>query len=160
MAKVNGIAIGLIASGAVTLWAGVKGMSITAVIQDIVTGKDPRSAIANQWTSSGNVSSTSSPGISATGTVAQYQAYAFSKFAQYGWGTDQQRPLILLWNQESGWNPKAKNPKSTAVGIPQDITGNWHGTWQGQIDWGLSYIAGRYGNPAGAWAHEQANNWY
>jgi SLT domain-containing protein len=29
-----------------------------------------------------------------------------------------------------------------------------------QIDWGLGYIKGRYGSPAGAWAHEVANNWY
>jgi SLT domain-containing protein len=29
-----------------------------------------------------------------------------------------------------------------------------------QINWGLGYIKGRYGSPAGAEAHEQAFNWY
>jgi hypothetical protein len=29
-----------------------------------------------------------------------------------------------------------------------------------QIKWGLNYIRGRYGNPAGALAFHNANNWY
>jgi hypothetical protein len=29
-----------------------------------------------------------------------------------------------------------------------------------QIAWGMSYIAGRYGNPAKAWQHENQFNWY
>jgi hypothetical protein len=65
-----------------------------------------------------------------------------------------------LWNQESGWNPNVQNASSGAAGIPQDISGNFHGGWQGQIDWGLQYIKGRYGTPQMAWAHEVANNWY
>ena len=162
LAKINGIAIALIGSGAISMWAGIKGMSITGVIQDIVQGKNPKDAVANQWqaSSSGATTASASPVVSAAGTVGQYQAYAFSQFSKYGWGTDQQAPLVSLWNKESGWNQNAVNPSSGAAGIPQDITGNMHGGWKGQIDWGLSYISGRYINPAGAWAHETANNWY
>ena len=29
-----------------------------------------------------------------------------------------------------------------------------------QIEWGLGYIADRYGSPCGAWGHSQANGWY
>jgi hypothetical protein len=29
-----------------------------------------------------------------------------------------------------------------------------------QISWGLSYIAGSYGTPCGAWSHSQSSGWY
>ena len=29
-----------------------------------------------------------------------------------------------------------------------------------QIDWGLSYIAGRYGSPNKAWEHSEHYGWY
>jgi len=29
-----------------------------------------------------------------------------------------------------------------------------------QIRWGISYIQGRYGSPAIAWAHEESFGWY
>lgn len=77
-----------------------------------------------------------------------------------GWGPDQWPSLDALWTQESGWNDKARNPSSGAAGIPQDITGNMHGGARGQIAWGLNYIHGRYGSPAGAEAHERRFNWY
>src|SRR5205823_6000913 len=91
--------------------------------------------------------------------AAEY-AYAKSLFPQYGWSLSQFPYLLALWNQESGWNPAARNPTSGAAGIPQDITGNFHGGYQGQIAWGENYIKGRYGSPAGAWAHEKSFNWY
>lgn len=76
------------------------------------------------------------------------------------WGEDQWPFLNKLWTRESGWDETIKNPTSSAIGIPQDITGNTHGGARGQIVWGLKYIKDRYGSPAGAWAHEVANNWY
>jgi hypothetical protein len=100
------------------------------------------------------------------------QGYAASRLGAYGWGAAQMKPLIMLWNQESGWNRLAYNASSGATGIPQALpyTKMPRAAWlpsQGgqasasaQIDWGLGYIKGRYGSPAGAWAHEVANNWY
>ena len=29
-----------------------------------------------------------------------------------------------------------------------------------QINWGLSYIKSRYGNPTQAWAHSERTGWY
>ena len=29
-----------------------------------------------------------------------------------------------------------------------------------QIDWGLSYIAQRYGTPSNAWKHSEETGWY
>jgi hypothetical protein len=103
--------------------------------------------------------------------AAAAQAYARSRSAQLGWSA-YFPDLIRLWNQESGWNRFAYNASSGATGIPQSLpyTKMPQAAWlpfQGgqasagaQIDWGLSYIAASYGNPAGAWAHEVANNWY
>jgi hypothetical protein len=91
------------------------------------------------------------------------QQFAQSLLPGFGWGPDQFGPLVSLWNQESGWNPNAVNPSSGAYGIPQAL-GQGHpfnlGDGAAQIQWGLQYIRGRYGSPAGAWAHEQAFNWY
>ncbi len=88
--------------------------------------------------------------------------------ANYGWGDDQFGCLVALWNRESGWNAQAMNPSSGAYGIPQALPGDKMasagGDWQTnpatQIAWGLSYIAGRYGDPCGAWGHSEATGWY
>jgi len=37
---------------------------------------------------------------------------------------------------------------------------DWRTNPATQIKWGLKYIKGRYGSPAGAWAHSQRVNWY
>ena len=80
--------------------------------------------------------------------------------ARYGWTGANWNALNALWTRESGWNPRARNPSSGAAGIPQDITGNFHGGAAGQIAWGLRYIKGRYGSPLAAWAHSQRTGWY
>lgn len=70
--------------------------------------------------------------------------------------------LYQLWMHESGWNPNARNPSSGACGIPQALPCSKirDMSISGQVSWGLSYIAERYGNPSNAWAHFQRNNWY
>lgn len=101
--------------------------------------------------------------MASRGLVRAEQMYALSLFGRYGWGPEQLPPLIALWARESGWNPFAVNPRSGAAGIPQAL-GHGHvfdlGDWRRQIGWGEGYISGRYGSPAGAWAHEQAVGWY
>jgi hypothetical protein len=87
---------------------------------------------------------------------------------QFGWTPSQFSCLYPLWEHESGWNPSAENPGSGAYGIPQAMPGSMMASagadWQTnpaiQIKWGLTYIQSRYGSPCGAWAHEQADNWY
>jgi len=89
--------------------------------------------------------------------------------AQMGWTGANWNALYKLWTRESGWNPTARNPTSGAYGIPQALpptklpfagqaAGGSHA--DAQIRWGLNYIAGRYGNPLNAWAHELAVGWY
>lgn len=85
-----------------------------------------------------------------------------------GFSIDQMSCLDSLWARESGWNELAENPSSGAYGIPQALPGDkmasygsdWATNPATQIRWGLDYIAGRYGNPCGAWSHSQANGWY
>ena len=36
--------------------------------------------------------------------------------------------LENLWGKESGWNPNAQNPSSTAYGIAQFLDSTWAGT--------------------------------
>jgi hypothetical protein len=65
--------------------------------------------------------------------------------------------LDALWEHESKWDYTAKNPHSSARGIPQalvDLHGlsrSWQSDPQAQIEWGLDYIYGRYGSPCDAW---------
>ncbi|BCB85205.1 aggregation-promoting factor C-terminal-like domain-containing protein [Phytohabitans suffuscus] len=85
-----------------------------------------------------------------------------------GFGLDQFPCLDKLWTKESGWNHKARNPSSGAYGIPQSLPGgkmasagsDWETNPATQIEWGLGYIKGRYGDPCGAWAHSQDVGWY
>jgi resuscitation-promoting factor RpfB len=96
------------------------------------------------------------------------QAMGKEMAAARGWGDDQFACLLSLWNKESGWRWNAENKSSGAYGIPQSLPGSkmasvaddWRTNPATQITWGLNYIAGRYGNPCGAWAHSQAKNWY
>ncbi len=64
------------------------------------------------------------------------------------------RCLVILWRSESQWNPKAKNPKSSAYGIPQLLKMKETNPYK-QIDLGLKYIAHRYGNPCKALDHHK-----
>jgi hypothetical protein len=87
--------------------------------------------------------------------------------AARGWTGEEWTCLDLLWERESGWNYQAANP-SGAYGIPQALPGSKMGTagsdWATnpatQIEWGLGYIADRYGTPCGAWGHSESVGWY
>ena len=96
------------------------------------------------------------------------QQIAQQMLGQFGWSSSQFSCLEPLWEHESGWQVTAENPSSGAYGIPQALPGSqmasagpdWQTNAATQIKWGLTYIQDRYGSPCGAWAHEQADNWY
>jgi Transglycosylase SLT domain len=95
---------------------------------------------------------------------ASFQDYALGKL---GGDQGQFSCLESLWGKESGWNPNAQNPSSTAYGIPQLLDSTWASTGIGktsdgyrQIDAGLVYIDSRYGSPCGAWSHSRNTGWY
>lgn len=98
------------------------------------------------------------------------QAYASSRMSAFGWGGGQFSCLVQLWNGESGWRANAYNTSSGAYGIPQSLPANkmssagadWRTNGNTQVDWGLSYISGRYGSPCAAWDSWLARSphWY
>jgi len=91
-----------------------------------------------------------------------YRAYARGKV-----GSAQFSCLDALWKKESGWRTSAKNPGSTAYGIPQLLNATWAATGISrtsngyrQVDAGLIYIEAAYGTPCGAWSHSRVTGWY
>lgn len=106
--------------------------------------------------------------IRATGTKAQYQAYAKARCQTYGWSNYDFDCLVSLWNKESGWNPLAHNSSSGAHGIAQALPASkmsaygsdYMTNYKTQINWGLNYIKSRYGSPSKAWSHSKSKGWY
>lgn len=105
----------------------------------------------------------------ATGTKAEYQAYAKDLCINtYGWTENDFNCLVKLWERESNWNPNAHNKSSGAHGIPQSLPASkmasegsdYMTNYKTQIRWGLKYITNRYGTPSNAWAHSQQKGWY
>lgn len=96
------------------------------------------------------------------------KAIAQAMLGQFGFGADQWSCLESLWEKESGWDPTAANPTSSAYGIPQSLPGSkmasagadWATNPATQIEWGLGYIRDTYGSPCSAWGHSEANGWY
>lgn len=103
-----------------------------------------------------------------SGTVAEYQAYARQRCYDYGWSDSDFECLVKLWNRESNWRVTAENRSSGAYGIPQSLPASkmasfgsdYLTNYKTQINWGLNYIANRYGTPSDAWAHSQRKGWY
>jgi septal ring factor EnvC (AmiA/AmiB activator) len=116
----------------------------------------------------GGADSSAPPPAGVVVDPAGAQAYAASRIGAYGWGGDQMGCLIKLWTKESSWRADAYNTSSGAYGIPQALPGSkmasagadWRTNAATQIEWGLTYIAGRYGSPCAAWSFHLGHNWY
>lgn len=139
-----------------------------------------RNSIALPTTGANPVKHNYSPTAPAPTSLSGNKAIGQARAASRGWTGPQWDSLHALWMQESGWNHTADNPTSSAYGIPQALidmhqmprgyyasktgsgasTQGYGGDPRVQIDWGLNYIAGRYGNPVNAWNFHKANNWY
>ena len=90
--------------------------------------------------------------------------YAKSRLSAWNWNENQFDSLDKLWNAESNWNYKAKNPKSGAAGIPQLIGGsnveNFDNDYKVQIEHGFFHIKKKYKTPDDAWKFFQKKHWY
>jgi phage-related protein len=112
-------------------------------------------------------------GGTGTGPVADQVR---SVFDLRGWGSGAQWAATdYIVSHESGWNPGAQNPVSSASGLFQEIDGTWaayrrrsaagfpHMRNAPVIEqaWaGLNYIAARYGSPAAAQAFWAGHHYY
>jgi hypothetical protein len=87
---------------------------------------------------------------------------------EYGWGTGEQwEALAWIIQKESGFNPVAQNPKSTAFGLFQhlDMTRKNYNCLKTsditiQVHCGVKYIKARYKTPTGAKQFWTQNKWY
>jgi resuscitation-promoting factor RpfB len=82
-----------------------------------------------------------------------------------GWVDGQWDALYSLWTHESNFNAGSVNAHSGACGIPQaypcsKLPGFSPSNAAAQIQWGLDYIAARYGTPQEAWAYWRAHHSY
>ena len=80
---------------------------------------------------------------------------------------DQFSCFTKLIGKESAWNPKAKNPISTASGIGQMLDSTVSSLGMKKSNAGiaqlvatLSYISRRHVNPCNAWEHFKNKGWY
>jgi hypothetical protein len=93
-----------------------------------------------------------------------YKQYKTQHYKQYTFielnDVDEYYCVEELWHLESRWNYKAKNPKSSAAGIPQLLNLKEPNPFR-QIDKGLRYIEHRYsGSACKALAHHKLKGWY
>lgn len=98
-----------------------------------------------------------------SGNRKQAQQVMQNMAAQWGWSGGEWDALYKLMMKESGFNPNAANPTSSARGLFQKMTsihGPLENTLEGQILWGFNYIKRRYGSPSRALQFHLGHNWY
>lgn len=96
------------------------------------------------------------------------QTVAHALVLRRGWGESGWSCLDALWMRESHWNTYAVNASSGAYGIPQALPAtkmatagaDWRTNPLTQIQWGLSYIAAKYGAPCVALSFSSAHGYY
>ena len=88
-------------------------------------------------------------------SIDLYKLYAHLKIVS----ADQYKCVETLWTHESNWNPKAKNKKSSAFGIPQILKMVTKDPFE-QIDLGLKYITARHGTACNALAYFKSRGHY
>jgi len=91
----------------------------------------------------------------ANNTTNHYRQYAFIQLNDL----DEFYCIDELWHKESRWKPDAKNPHSSAYGIPQLLKMKERNGFK-QIDIGLQYVKHRYQTPCNALAHHRLKGWY
>jgi hypothetical protein len=101
-------------------------------------------------------------------TASTIEHLGLSLAAARGWTGHEANCLNWLWTRESGWRMVWNFQGSGAFGIAQALPpskmasagADYMTNPRTDIRWGLGYIAGRYGDPCGAWAHETSHGWY
>lgn len=170
----DGVGLTLTGAGVLFIFAGIRGYSVLAVVQNLVTGQPPTTGVTgNAPLTIAEEDMSPKTGMPGPFGAGGNQAIGKNLAKQYGWDSGGNwDSLVKLWERESNWDNHAENPSSGAYGIPQSLPYSkmpkaaWPEKYGGQSDataqiqWGLDYIKGRYGSPSMAWAHETANGWY
>ncbi|MGN6252029.1 MAG: transglycosylase SLT domain-containing protein [Marmoricola sp.] len=101
-------------------------------------------------------------------STADPRTIARALLPQFGFSSSEFSCLDAIYTAESGWNPRADNPSSSAYGIPQALPGSkmasagsdWATNPETQIRWGLGYIKDRYGTPCAALSYRNGHGYY
>ena len=151
---------------------GQEGEMETTNLVKVVDGKKISTNTLASWVKKAPVNKVILVGTATTGSssggsanygttmpVGEAQALAHALVVARGWSESEFTCLVRLWQRESGWRSNAHNA-SGAHGIPQALPGSkmgpgWENDASVQINWGIGYIAGRYGTPCGAWNHSE-----
>ena len=173
---VDGPGLTIVGVGSVLIYAGIRGYSVLAVLQNLVTGKPITTNVTvTNPLQAGNAANPVSAGpVPSSNVTGTPRAIGQSLASAMGWTGAEFTALNNLWNGESNWNPHAKNPSSGAYGIPQALPYNkmpqaaWPESAGGQSDptaqiqWGLDYIKSRYGSPSNAYTAwlSRSPHWY
>lgn len=155
-----------------TVMAGIGGHMITGLIKGLLTQSGALARVVKSI--GGNLTGLfgsvlgNALGIGQnTSSGAMQSMVAGYASMLYGWRGAEWDALNKLLTRESGFNPNAQNPTSTAYGLFQFLDSTWASVNarktsnpQAQTLAGLRYIAQRYGDPIAAWNHEMMAGWY
>lgn len=172
---IDGAGLAMAFIGSALVYSGIRGYSMLAVLSNLITGK-PIATGVTVTNPIGGPEVTAAPPIGSPNSNVEInpRAIGLTQANARGWGGSEYQALDKLWTGESNWNPTAENPSSGAYGIPQALPYSkmpkaaWPTRYGGhsdsvtQIQWGLSYIASRYGTPSKAYAAWLSRNphWY
>jgi len=176
--SIDGMGLAMTFVGSALVYSGIKGYSMLAVLNNLVTGKPIATGVtvANPVTAPNTVTPTAAPPIGSPNSNVEInpRAIGLTQASARGWSGSEWTALEKLWTGESNWNPTAQNPSSGAYGIPQalpyskmpkaawPVSAGGHSDALSQIQWGLSYIQSRYGTPSNAYAAwlSRSPHWY
>lgn len=100
---------------------------------------------------------------SASRPVEDVKAYAYDLVSSR-WGISEWGAFDYIVGRESGWNWQARNSRTGAYGLgqayPASKMGELGNTPEGQVQWVVAYIAGRYGSPSSAHQFWVTHGWY
>jgi peptidoglycan hydrolase-like protein with peptidoglycan-binding domain len=133
-----------------------------------VYGSATRTAFKRLGATIGGGAGTPPPSAHKNPFLAQFQRALTRLKLPTAWASGE--ALWQLVQHESSWNPRAKNPNSTAFGLFQFIRSTWaayckegpYGSTDPYVQalGGFRYIKSRYKTPEGAWAFWQKHHWY
>lgn len=141
-----------------------------AALDGLVAGADPRAQMSGLPTSSapaqdvGSIIGKRNYQVGRGNPQLRSMAQSVANFM--GWGPDEFAAWDAVINAESGWNPNAQNPTSTAYGLGQFLNSTWKGYGPKtsdpatQLAYMARYIKNRYGSPSKALIFHNSHNWY
>src|SRR5690606_9261952 len=88
---------------------------------------DPIGSMAATFAAARRGKTAGAPVHAADGDRGKLQQYAIGQLSRFGWSEREAAALIELVRRESGWNPTAQNPTSTAYGLFQFLNSTWAG---------------------------------